>query len=41
MGNYKRADEIRNWLKEKGVIIIDQKGAKGKARSTTWSYINP
>lgn len=39
MGLYKQADEIRNWLKKKGVILIDQKGAKGKGKLTKWNYI--
>lgn len=39
MGLYKQADEIRNWLKCRGVILIDQKGAKGKGKLTKWNYI--
>ena len=39
MGLYKEADEIRNWLKQRGVLLVDQKGPKAKGKPTTWSYI--
>lgn len=42
--NYKRADEIREFLKVKGVVLMDDKGARGNkkgAQVTKWRYWNP
>ena len=39
MGLYKEADEIRNWLKQRGVLLVDQKGSRGKGKGTTWNYM--
>lgn len=38
-GLYDQADEIRTWLKQRGVLLVDQKGAKGKGKLTKWSYL--
>lgn len=37
-GRFEIADQIRNWLKSQGVIIMDSKGKKTK---TSWKYILP
>lgn len=35
--NFKEADHIRNYLKSKGIALMDEKGARGKGREvTTW-----
>ena len=39
MGLYKEADEIRSWLKQRGVLLVDQKGPRGKGKGTTWNYM--
>lgn len=42
--NYKRADEIREFLKASGVVLMDDKGARGNkkgAQVTKWRYWNP
>jgi len=36
-----RADEIREYLKDRGVVLIDEKGARGSKKSsqvTKWRY---
>lgn len=43
-GDYKRADEIRDYLKQVGVVLMDDKGARGNKRGnevTKWRYWNP
>ena len=38
--NFKEADRIRNFLKSKGIALMDEKGARGKGNEvTTWKYI--
>ena len=38
--NFKEADRIRNYLKSKGIALMDEKGARGKGMEvTTWKYI--
>jgi len=42
--NYKRADEIREFLKQRGVVLMDDKGARGNKKGnqvTKWRYWNP
>lgn len=42
--NFKRSDEIRDWLKACGVVLMDEKGAKGNFRGnqvTKWRYWRP
>lgn len=42
--NYKKADEVRIYLKERGVVLMDEKGAKGKFQGneiTKWRYWRP
>jgi hypothetical protein len=39
--NYKKADEVRDYLKQVGVVLMDDKGAKGKFTGneiTKWRY---
>mmetsp|Transcript_81480 Transcript_81480/g.230887 ORF Transcript_81480/g.230887 Transcript_81480/m.230887 type:complete len:378 (+) Transcript_81480:246-1379(+) len=39
--NFKRADEIRDYLKSRGVVLMDEKGAKGNFNGlevTTWRF---
>jgi len=41
--NYKRADEIREFLKIKGVVLMDDKGARGNKKGsqvTKWRYFD-
>lgn len=43
-GNFSRADEIREFLKSRGVVLMDDKGARGNKRGlqvTKWRYWNP
>ena len=35
-GKFDEADQIRNWLKARGVALVDSKIKRGK---TTWRYI--
>jgi len=35
MLNFQEADKIRNFLKSKGVILIDEKGRRGNAFEVT------
>lgn len=35
-GKFDEADNIRNWLKSRGVALVDSKIKRGK---TTWNYI--
>lgn len=38
--NFKEADRIRNYLKAKGIALMDEKGARGKGvEVTTWKYM--
>eukprot|EP00397_Hematodinium_sp_SG-2012_P016445 GEMP01016776.1.p1 GENE.GEMP01016776.1~~GEMP01016776.1.p1 ORF type:complete len:375 (+),score=66.88 GEMP01016776.1:318-1442(+) len=42
--NYKRADEVREYLKNRGVVLMDDKGARGNKKGnqvTKWRYWNP
>jgi len=42
--NYKRADEVREYLKARGVVLMDDKGARGNKRGvqvTKWRFWNP
>merc|ERR1719210_956691 len=42
--NFKRADEIRDYLKERGVVLMDEKGAKGNFKGqevTKWRFWRP
>lgn len=40
--NFKEADRIRNFLKYKGIALMDEKGARGKGLDvTSWKYIKP
>jgi len=42
--NFKRADEIRDTLKEAGVVLMDEKGAKGTFKGnevTKWRFWRP
>lgn len=43
-GNFSRADELREILKMKGVVLMDDKGARGNKKGvqvTKWRYWNP
>lgn len=43
-GNFSRADEIRDFLKNKGIVLMDDKGARGNKKGTQvtkWRYWNP
>jgi hypothetical protein len=43
-GNFSRADELRELLKLKGVVLMDDKGARGNKKGvqvTKWRYWNP
>lgn len=43
-GNFHRADEIRDHLKNRGVVLMDDKGARGNKYGrevTKWRYWNP
>ena len=43
-GDYARADMIRDELKQRGVVLMDEKGAKGNFRGnqvTKWRYWRP
>jgi hypothetical protein len=43
-GNYKKADEIREYLKQVGVVLMDEKGAKGNFKGneiTKWRFWRP
>lgn len=38
--NFKEADRIRNYLKAKGIALMDEKGARGKGvEVTSWKFI--
>jgi hypothetical protein len=42
--NYKKADEVREFLKAKGVVLMDEKGAKGNFNGnevTKWRFWRP
>jgi hypothetical protein len=42
--NFKRSDEIRDYLKSRGVVLMDEKGAKGNlqgAEVTKWRFWRP
>lgn len=42
--NFKRSDEIRDWLKANGVVLMDEKGARGNFKGvqvTKWRYWRP
>lgn len=42
--NFKRSDEVRDWLKQRGVVLMDEKGAKGNFKGcqvTKWRYWRP
>lgn len=42
VGNYKEADNIRDTLKARGVVLMDEKGARGKGHVVTrWRYWRP
>jgi cysteinyl-tRNA synthetase len=39
--NFGEADNIRNYLKSKGITLIDEKGGRGRGvEVTTWRYCN-
>jgi len=41
-GNFRKADEIRDSLKERGVVLMDEKKAKGSASEVTkWRFWRP
>merc|ERR1712194_336395 len=43
-GNFAAADDIRDHLKRLGVVLMDEKGARGNRRGlqvTRWRYWNP
>lgn len=43
-GNFASADDIRDHLKRLGVVLMDEKGARGNRRGlqvTRWRYWNP
>jgi len=43
-GNYRRSDEIREWLRARHVVVMDEKGVKGKCsgnEATRWRYWQP
>eukprot|EP00933_Yihiella_yeosuensis_P041565 TRINITY_DN35962_c0_g1_i1.p1 TRINITY_DN35962_c0_g1~~TRINITY_DN35962_c0_g1_i1.p1 ORF type:complete len:383 (+),score=89.33 TRINITY_DN35962_c0_g1_i1:94-1242(+) len=42
--NFKRADEVRDYLKQRGVVLMDEKGAKGNFKGeqvTKWRFWRP
>eukprot|EP00746_Dinoflagellata_sp_MGD_P037080 gnl/MRDRNA2_/MRDRNA2_18903_c0_seq1.p1 gnl/MRDRNA2_/MRDRNA2_18903_c0~~gnl/MRDRNA2_/MRDRNA2_18903_c0_seq1.p1 ORF type:complete len:405 (+),score=76.67 gnl/MRDRNA2_/MRDRNA2_18903_c0_seq1:93-1217(+) len=42
--NFKRSDEVRDYLKSRGVVLMDDKGARGNfkgAQVTKWRYWRP
>lgn len=42
--NFKKSDEIRDYLKQRGVVLMDEKGAKGNlqgAEVTKWRFWRP
>lgn len=42
--NYKKADEVREYLKQRGVVLMDEKGAKGNFNGnevTKWRFWRP
>jgi len=42
--NYKEADEVREFLKEHGVVLMDEKNAKGNFKGkevTKWRFWRP
>mmetsp|Transcript_21369 Transcript_21369/g.34174 ORF Transcript_21369/g.34174 Transcript_21369/m.34174 type:complete len:378 (-) Transcript_21369:77-1210(-) len=42
--NFKRADEVRDYLKARGVVLMDEKGAKGNFKGlevTKWRFWRP
>eukprot|EP00930_Biecheleria_cincta_P008239 TRINITY_DN10964_c0_g1_i1.p1 TRINITY_DN10964_c0_g1~~TRINITY_DN10964_c0_g1_i1.p1 ORF type:complete len:402 (-),score=82.83 TRINITY_DN10964_c0_g1_i1:75-1127(-) len=43
-GNFKKADEVRDMLKSRGVVLMDEKGAKGTFKGnevTRWRFWRP
>jgi len=42
--NFKKADEVRDYLKQRGVVLMDEKGAKGNFKGnevTKWRFWRP
>jgi len=42
--NFKKADEVRDYLKQRGVVLMDEKGAKGNLNGnevTKWRFWRP
>lgn len=42
--NFKKADEVRDYLKQRGVVLMDEKGAKGNfngSEVTKWRFWRP
>lgn len=42
--NFKKADEVRDYLKQRGVVLMDEKGAKGNFNGnevTKWRFWRP
>lgn len=42
--NFKRADEVRDYLKQRGIVLMDEKGAKGNFKGnevTKWRFWRP
>mmetsp|Transcript_134389 Transcript_134389/g.335272 ORF Transcript_134389/g.335272 Transcript_134389/m.335272 type:complete len:381 (+) Transcript_134389:169-1311(+) len=42
--NFKKADEVRDYLKQRGVVLMDEKGAKGNFQGkevTKWRFWRP